>query len=95
LLNGILVEELSCICHYSRAKQQGKDLVAKLVALIPRQQYVVRMDNFCLLINNLILILISKIAIQAAVGSTILARDNLKAYRKDVTAKLVRLNYCE
>jgi translation elongation factor EF-4 len=31
----------------------------------------------------------SQIAIQAAVGGKIVARETLKAYRKDVTAKLV------
>lgn len=31
-----------------------------------------------------------EISIQAAVGSKILARENLKPYKKDVTAKLVK-----
>ncbi|XP_014208629.1 translation factor GUF1 homolog, mitochondrial [Copidosoma floridanum] len=34
------------------------------------------------------------IAIQACVGSKVLARENLKPYRKDVTAKLVLLKEC-
>lgn len=33
-----------------------------------------------------------EIAIQAAVGGKVLARENLKAYKKDVTAKLVSIN---
>lgn len=33
-----------------------------------------------------------QIAIQACVGGKVLARENIKAYRKDVTAKLVRLH---
>jgi translation elongation factor EF-4 len=48
MLNGVIVEELSCICHYQRAVQHGKDLVGKLVELIPRQQYVVsKICTFC------------------------------------------------
>lgn len=33
-----------------------------------------------------------EIAIQATVGGKVMARENIKAYRKDVTAKLVRFN---
>ncbi|XP_043268719.1 translation factor GUF1 homolog, mitochondrial isoform X2 [Venturia canescens] len=67
-LNGTLVEELSTIVHCSRAREMGKRMCAKLVEIIPRQQFV--------------------IAIQAKVGAKILARETLKAFRKDVTAKL-------
>lgn len=70
-LNGTLVEELSTIVHCSRAREIGKRMCAKLVEIIPRQQFAV--------------------AIQAKVGAKILARENLKPYRKDVTAKLVTI----
>lgn len=72
LLNGVLIEELSTVVHCTKAGQVGKRMCARLMDIIPRQQFL--------------------IAIQAAVGSKILARENLKPYRKDVTGKLVR-NY--
>ena len=34
-----------------------------------------------------------EIAVQAKMGSKVLSRTNIKAYRKDVTAKLVRKLY--
>lgn len=69
LLNGHLVEELSTIVHCTKATEKAKRMCAKLMEIIPRQQFL--------------------IAIQACVGSKILARENLKPFRKDVTAKLV------
>lgn len=67
LLNGNAVNELSCIIHASKAREQAKYLVNKLKDELPRQQFA--------------------IAVQAAVGGKILARGDLKALRKDVTAK--------
>lgn len=68
LLNGVIVDELSTIVHVTKAVSYGKKMCAKLVDIIPRQQF--------------------QVAIQAAVGGKIVARENLKAFRKDVTAKL-------
>ncbi|KAJ8909665.1 hypothetical protein NQ315_016991, partial [Exocentrus adspersus] len=68
LLNGNVVEELSCIVHVTKAVSIGKQMVAKLKDIIPRQMV--------------------QIAIQATVRGKIVARETLKAYRKDVTAKL-------
>lgn len=65
LLNGVAVDELSCIVHTSKAQEIGKKLTLKLKEMIPRQ-----------MVN---------IAVQAAVGGKILARQDIKAYRKDVT----------
>ena len=59
--------ELSTITHASRAREYGKNLVAKLEQTISRQQFAIK--------------------IQAAVRAKILARGNIKPYRKDVTAK--------
>ncbi|XP_055846229.1 translation factor waclaw, mitochondrial isoform X2 [Episyrphus balteatus] len=67
-LNGKKVEEFSRIVHCTKATAVGKDIVARLKELIPRQMV--------------------QIAIQACVGNKILARETIKAYRKDVTAKL-------
>ncbi|XP_034937066.1 translation factor GUF1 homolog, mitochondrial [Chelonus insularis] len=68
LLNGMPVEELSTIVHASKATGSAKRLAAKLLDIIPRQQFL--------------------IAIQVTVGVKVLARENLKPYRKDITGKL-------
>lgn len=65
LLNGVAVEELSSLVHYSNVDSHGRYLVDKLKDLIPRQMVT--------------------IAIQAIVGGKIIARQTIKAYRKDVT----------
>ena len=68
LIAGEMVEALSLICHRTEAQARGRQTVAKLKAVVPRQQF--------------------KVAIQAAIGGQIIARADLGAYRKDVTAKL-------
>ena len=67
LVNGDRVDALSLIIHTLSARYRGRELVAKMRELIPRQMY--------------------DVAIQAAIGSTIIARENVKAMRKDVLAK--------
>jgi GTP-binding protein LepA len=67
LINGEAVDALALIVHRDKAAAKGRDLVAKMRELIPRQMY--------------------DVAIQAAVGAKIVARSNVKAMRKDVTAK--------
>lgn len=69
-MNGVLVDELSCIIHYSRAQTVGRKLCVRLKEIIPRQMIL--------------------IAIQAIVNGKVVARENIKPFRKDVTAKLVR-----
>ncbi len=67
LVNGEKVDALSLIIHQQSARFRGRELVAKMRELIPRQMY--------------------DVAVQAAIGSTIIARENVKAMRKDVLAK--------
>ncbi|TAN48458.1 MAG: elongation factor 4 [Betaproteobacteria bacterium] len=67
LINGERVDALSSLVHRSAAQQRGRDLVARLRGLIPRQMF--------------------DVAIQAAIGAHIVARENVKALRKNVLAK--------
>ena len=67
LVNGNPVDALSIISHKDKAYERGRELIAKLRSLIPRQLY--------------------EVAIQAAIGSRVIARESVKAMRKDVTSK--------
>ncbi|CAL1538958.1 unnamed protein product [Lymnaea stagnalis] len=66
-LNGREVEELTMICHVSRARETARRVCEKLKNTIPRQQFV--------------------ITVQGKVNQKVIAREDIKAYRKDVTAK--------
>lgn len=61
-------DALSIMVHKSEADRLGREMVARLKEVIPRQLFVV--------------------SLQAAVGSRILARENIPALKKNVTGHL-------
>jgi GTP-binding protein LepA len=67
LINGDRIDALSIIVHRSQSQYRGREVVAKMRQIIPRQMY--------------------DVAIQAAIGANIVARENVKALRKNVLAK--------
>lgn len=62
------VDALSVMVHRSEAEKLGRETVAKLKEVIPRQNF--------------------QVALQAAIGGRFIAREDLSAYRKDVTTGL-------
>lgn len=67
MVNGERVDALSLIVHRANSVYRGRELVAKMRELIPRQMF--------------------DIAIQASIGANIIARETVKAMRKNVIAK--------
>jgi len=67
LINGDIVDALSCLVNKEKAHLKGRAVVKKLKETIPRHLF--------------------KIAIQAAIGGKIVAREDVSALGKNVTSK--------
>lgn len=65
---GEMVDALSVMAHRSESQSLGRETVAKLKDVIPRQNF--------------------KVALQAAIGGKFIAREDISAFRKDVTTGL-------
>lgn len=65
---GDIVSALSIMVHRSEAQSLGRETVAKLKDVIPRQNF--------------------QVSLQAAIGGRFIAREDISAYRKDVTTGL-------
>ncbi|HEX9153373.1 MAG TPA: translation elongation factor 4, partial [Candidatus Saccharimonadales bacterium] len=65
---GERVDALSIMLHRSEAPHVGREVVAKLKDVIPRQNF--------------------QVSLQAAIGGKFIAREDISAYRKDVTGYL-------
>ncbi len=68
LVNRERVDALAFLIVKDQARRRGKEIVERLVAVLPRQQFA--------------------IPVQAAIGGEVIARDDIKAFRKDVIQKL-------
>jgi GTP-binding protein LepA len=62
------VDALSIMVHRTESMRIGRDIVAKLKEVIPRQNF--------------------QVALQAAIGGRFIAREDISAFRKDVTTGL-------
>ena len=68
LVNRERVDALAFLIVKDQARRRGKEIVERLVEVLPRQQFA--------------------IPVQAAIGGEVIARDDIKAFRKDVIQKL-------
>lgn len=68
LVNHEKVDALAFLIVKDQARKRGKEIVKRLVEVLPRQQFTV--------------------PVQAAIGGDIIAREDIKSFRKDVIAKL-------
>lgn len=60
------------------------------LSIIVHEEKALQMGKkLCIKLQEIIPRQLFEIAIQAVIGSKVIARENIKPYRKDVTAKLV------
>ena len=67
-VSGEMVDSLSLMVHRSESQKLGREVVAKLKEVIPRQSF--------------------QVSLQAGIGGKFIAREDISAYRKDVTGYL-------
>jgi GTP-binding protein LepA len=65
---GEIVASLSVMTHRSESQRLGRDIVAKLKEVIPRQNF--------------------QVSLQAGINGRFIAREDISAFRKDVTTGL-------
>ncbi len=68
LVNHEKVDALAFLIVKDQARKRGKEIVKRLVEVLPRQQFT--------------------IPVQAAIGGDVVAREDIKSFRKDVIQKL-------
>ena len=68
LVNRERVDALAFLIVKDQARKRGKEIVERLVEVLPRQQFT--------------------IPVQAAIGGEVVAREDIKSFRKDVIQKL-------
>lgn len=67
-VSGEMVDSLSLMVHRSESQKLGREVVAKLKEVIPRQSF--------------------QVSLQAGIGGKFIAREDISAFRKDVTGYL-------
>ena len=89
MVNGNSVDALCAVTHRTTAEKEGRAILTRLRDVMSRQQFEVSEGPFLTRARSSL----SQVVLQAGVGSRIIARERLAAYRKDVTAGLYGGHY--